>query len=133
MPAMKKGFFLVLILIIPVLVAGGCAIGSGITIGSVEHNTPTKMSMSYDRFDGYRKTTIKVEENRPVTVVVEIRSEKGSLDAYIALDNDKANSAYEGHNIPTSAFTVTLSEPGNYTLRVDANDHTENYSFEWGE
>lgn len=130
---MKKHCIIIMATLSLAAITGGCAFGGGITIGSVEQNTPTKMSMSYSKFDGYRKTTIKVEENQPVTVMVAIVSEKGSLDAYIALDNDQAITAYEGHNIPTSSFVVTLNEPGNYTLRVDANDHKGSYAFNWGE
>jgi uncharacterized membrane protein len=71
-------------------------------------------------------------ENETVEVVVSIVTEKGSIDAYIAKDDDVANSSYEGHDIQTISFTVTLSESGRYTVRVDADKHTGSYSFSWG-
>ena len=128
---MKKLLLLSLLLVIPVLAGGGCTVGSGVTINSQELNTPTRMSMLYDRFTGHRQTKITVKDE-PITVKVNIVTEKGDIDAYIARDNDKAGSVYEGNSIPTSSFTVTLNEPGSYTLRVDANNHTGSYSFFWG-
>jgi uncharacterized membrane protein len=88
--------------------------------------------MLYDEFTGYKQTHIDVGENETIEVVVSIVTEKGSIDAYIAKDNDIANSSYKGHDIPTMTFTVTLSEPGRYTVRVDAEKHTGSYSFSWG-
>jgi hypothetical protein len=119
-----------LMLLIPVL--GACTVGSGTVKNGVEYNSSTKMAMLYDEFTGYKQTHIDVGENETVEVVVSIVTEKGSIDAYIAKDNDTANSSYEGHNIPTMSFTVTLSEPGRYTVRVDADKHTGSYSFSWG-
>lgn len=129
---MKKLLLLSLLLVIPVLAGGGCTVGSGVTINSQELNTSTRMSMLYDRFTGHRQTKITVKDE-PVTVKVNIVTEKGDIDAYIARDNDKAGSVYEGNGITTSSSTVTLNEPGSYTLRVDANNHTGSYSFFRGE
>jgi hypothetical protein len=123
-------FMAVLMVLISIL--GGCTCGSGTVKNGVENNTPTKMSMLYEEFTGYKQTHINVEAGKPVVVVVSIVTEKGSIDAYIARDNDIANSSYQGNDIPTSSFTVTLTEAGKYTVRVDAEKHTGSYSFSWG-
>lgn len=108
----------------------GCTTGSGTVLRSVEDNGPSKMSMSYEKFTGYKQTHITVKDE-PVVVAVEIETESGILDAYIAIDNDILNTSYLGHDIPTTSFTVTLSEPGYYTVRVDAENHSGSYSFTW--
>ncbi len=120
------------LLIILISIPAACTTGSGTVKNGVEYNSSTKMSMLYDEFTGYKQTHIDVGENETIEVVVSIVTEKGSIDAYIAKDNDIANSSYKGHDIPTMTFTVTLSEPGRYTVRVDAEKHTGSYSFSWG-
>ena len=113
-------------------ILAGCTVGSGTVINSTEFNTPTRMSMYYDKFTGYKQTHINVGDSGPVVVAVEILTESGSIDAYIARDNDLSRASYEGHDISTTSFTVTLSEPGDYTLRVNADNHSGGYSFYWG-
>jgi hypothetical protein len=121
----------ILSLLVITSLISGCTTGSGSTLKSTELNTSTKMSMTYEKFTGYRQTKISVGENNPVTVRVNIVTENGELDAYIAKDNNRESSSYEGNNVPTSSFTVTLSEPGTYTIRVDAKNHSGSYSFTW--
>ncbi len=130
----KYGYLSLLLVCLMVLISmlGGCTVGSGTVKNGIEYNSSTKMAMLYDEFTGYKQTHIDVEAGKPVMVVVSIVTEKGSIDAYIARDNDIANSSYEGHDVPTMSFTVTLSEPGRYTVRVDAKKHTGSYSFSWG-
>ena len=114
-----------------ILLLCACTIGSGTARNATELNTPTKMSMQYDKFNGFKETSLKVEDGGEITVSVNIITEKGSIDAYIAKNSDQSEAAYEGHDVPTSSFTVTLSEPGTYTIRVDADDHCGAYSFSW--
>lgn len=125
----KNGLLLVLLVLITIL--GGCTRGSGTVTNASELHTSTKMSMLYDKFNGYKEAQIKVKEGESVVVTVNFVTESGSIDAYIAKNNDTDNSSYEGHDISTSSFTVTLSEQRNYTIRVDAKDHTGSYSFSW--
>ncbi len=129
---MKKKYLLPIILVITiVMVFNGCSRGSYSCKNSIEVNTHTKMSMSYEKFKGYKETEITVKEGESVVVSVEIVTESGSINAYIAKDNDKKNCSYEGNDIQTSSFDVTLSEAGKYTLRVDADNHKGSYSFSW--
>lgn len=109
----------------------GCTVDSSFVVGAVEKNTSTQMSMSYRKFDGYKQRKFEVKEGAPVIVSVEIETESGNLDAYIAKDNSKEDAVYEGHDIPDSSFTVTVSEPGEYTIRVEGEDHSGSYSFSW--
>lgn len=126
----KKPYLLITALLLMAL-AAGCSTGAGTLKYGSELNTPTKMSMSHEDFIGHKETQVMVLEGQPVVVTVSIITEKGTIDAYIAKDNNKANSSYEGHDIKTSTFTVTLKEPGQYTIRVEAKNHSGSYSFSW--
>ncbi|MHC1750622.1 MAG: hypothetical protein AB9856_20315 [Cellulosilyticaceae bacterium] len=127
---MKK-IFLISVLVAMLLVVGGCTKGSSFILSGDETNTPTQMAMTYKRFSGFKQTDIKVKKGEPLTVKVGIVTQKGHLDAYIAKDNDLQNCQYQGTNLSTSSFEVTLTEEGTYTIRVDANKHTGSYSFSW--
>ncbi len=124
---MKKILFIFIILVI---LLSGCTTGSGTVLRGSEDNGPSKMSMTYEKFTGHKQTHITVKDE-PVTVTVSIVTESGTIDAYIAKDNDVSNASYEGHDIQTRTFTVTLSEPGDYVARVDAKSHSGSYSFSW--
>lgn len=121
----------VLLLISIILLLGlcSCNMGSYTTILSVETDNSSEKAMKYQKFNGYKTYTFKADEGEEVTVAVSVTSESGSLSAYIAKGGDKANAVYEGNGIPTSEFTVTISESGTYTIRVDAENHKGSYSF----
>lgn len=129
---MRKNYLLiVLFAALSMSLVTACTQGSGMIKNGNELHTSTKMSMIYDEFTGYKESKIQVNEGQPVEVNVSIVTEKGSIDAYIAKDNNKNNSSYEGHDIPTSEFSVTLKEQGVYTIRVDTKKHSGSYSFSW--
>lgn len=113
------------------LACTGCTSGSYSVKTGNELNSSTRMSMQYTEFSGYKQTTLTVKDE-PVDVTVSFVTESGTLDAYIAKDNDTAHCSYQGENVPTATFVVTLSEPGKYTLRVDGEKHVGSYSFSWG-
>ena len=127
----KNVLLIVMFAALSMSIVTGCTKGTGMIKNGNELNTSTKMSMIYDEFTGYKESQIKVIEGQPVEVNVSIVTEKGTIDAYIARDNNKNNSSYEGHAIPTSSFTVTLKEEGIYTIRVDTKNHSGSYSFSW--
>ena len=127
----KNDILIVLFVALSMSIVTGCTMGSGMIKNGNELNTSTKMSMVYNEFTGYKETQIKVVEGQPVEVNVSIVTEKGTINAYIAKDNNKNNSSYEGRSIPTSYFTVTLKEQGVYTIRVDAKKYSGSYSFSW--
>lgn len=122
---------LIFLLILSLILIVGCSSGSYTVVKASEVNTPTKMSMSYYRFTGYKQTNVNVKEGQPLVVTFDIVTDEGTLNAYIAKDNDKSNCSYEGNDIQTSHFTVTLTEKGKYTIRVDAKKHSGSYTITW--
>jgi len=111
----------------------GCTKSSYVIISGEDNNTSTQMSMTYKQFSGFKETQIKVKDGEEVKVSVEIVSNGGTLDAYIAKDNDESTAVYKGNDIKSSDFTVTLKEAGTYTIRVDGDKHVGGYMFYWGE
>lgn len=111
----------------------GCTTGSFSAKNASEVNTSTKMSMTYDNFNGWKKAKLTVKEGETVEVQVSFVTQSGELEAYIAKDDDYVKSVYMGNNIQTSSFVVTISQPGEYTIKVTAKKHSGSYSFSWGE
>lgn len=129
---MKKMLLTGLLLLVGFSLAG-CTVGSYTVINAVKDNTATRMSMSYDRLNGYLETQVTVTEGFPVEVVVEIETLSGRLDASICRLEDPETCSYEGVEVPTGSFTVTLTFPTTYVIRVDARRHEGSYYFDWAD
>ncbi|MDF2510985.1 MAG: hypothetical protein K0S04_851 [Herbinix sp.] len=117
----------ILLILITLLSFSGCS--SGFEIGSVENSTSTKITMSYYLFSGVKTRKITVEKDKPVDVAVEIESEGGSLD--LSITDEKGNSSYQGQDLESSSFLVTLSEEGTYTLQIEAKKHKGSFDISW--
>jgi hypothetical protein len=122
--------FLIILLII-LLTFAGCS--GNIEIGSIENNTSKEMSASYTKFSGTKQTNLTVEAGKPIDISADIVTKKGSLNVYIYQKGEKseANYNYSGTNIKTTNFTVTLSDPGDYIIKVTARNHKGSFSFTW--
>lgn len=128
----KVGLLMMLLALTGILF--GCSNGdSPEVVGGVETNTERSMSMTYEKFDGRKQggEPIHVGEGEEVVVRVRVITEGGSLTVYIAPEADPKDYVLESHDLPTSQFTVTLSEEGDYLLQVEAKDHKGGYSIEW--
>lgn len=132
MPKSRMRHWLPLSLLLLILVASGCTRSSQVVLTATEDNSPTRFSMTYSRFSGFKETEITVKEGAPVEVNVDIVTESGQLDAWIGRKDSDADRPYIGNDIPTTAFSVTLAEPGTYVLHVEGRKHTGSYAFDWG-
>ncbi len=137
---MNKKINLLLAIIFALFFISGCTYGSGSSTGSVEINTFSKMSMSYQKFSGYKAAGLHVKEGEAVEVSVDIVSNKGKLDFTIVKKADKKDgknqtdeTVYQGNDLPTSEFKVTLDEPGDYKITVTAEEHKGSYKVTWHE
>lgn len=122
---MKKLLIFPLMLVL-ILGLAGC---STLEIGSIENNTSSKMTGSYTMLSGTKEHRLTVKDGEPVDVSVDIVTKSGKIDIFIFKDKD--NYEYEGHDVKTSDFSVALSDPGKYTIRVKAHKHKGSYSFKW--
>ncbi|MGZ9584707.1 hypothetical protein [Paenibacillus marinisediminis] len=123
---MRQALAVMLSLLLMVSLAG-CTSDGYTTIGSIGNNTNTMMSMSYKFFDGHKGKTITVKG--PTEVSVEVESIKGKLN--ISIEDENGEYAYQGTDIPTSAFQVQLDQQGKYKLSIDAEDHEGSYHISW--
>jgi len=128
---MKKSISIVIIMFIMMFLIG-CTKSSYVIISGQDNDSSTQMSMTYEQFSGYKETQIKVKDGEEVKVSVKIATAGGTIDAYIAKDNNESTAVYKGNDIKSSNFTVTLKEAGTYTIRVDGDKHTGGYLFNWG-
>ncbi len=104
----------------------GC---SNISIGSVQNNTSHKMSASYFLYSGMKKKELTVKDGETVEIAIKITTKKGKIDAFIYDENGEY--LYKGEDIQEEASSVTLTEPGDYTIEVDADNHRGSFSFTW--
>lgn len=109
------------------MLLSGCT-GSYTTKMSVENRNSHSFSMRYDYFNGTKVYTIDAKEEH-LAVKVDIVSDSGELAVTIAKGGETP--AYTGNQIPTSSFTVYLSDPGKYTVTITAQKHAGSYSFDW--
>lgn len=129
---MKKLLLVGLLLLFGFSVSG-CTVGSYTVVNALKDNTATRMSMSYDRLNGYLETQVTVTEGSPLEIVVEFETISGRLDASICRLEDPETCSYEGVEVQTSSFTVTLIYATTYVIRVDARRHEGSYFFDWAD
>lgn len=121
---MKKAGLLFLLLL-ALLGLGGCSFQFGYS----GNNSTHEMSGSYYKFSGDKDKEITLEEGETLDILVDIVTKEGIIDVSIMDDNEVY--IYEGNDLQTTSFTVTLSEPGEYTLKVEAKDHKGSFSLTW--
>jgi hypothetical protein len=127
--SMRKKIRLLIIGIILTSLFTGCSSGSYISIGSVQKDTATSMSMSYSKFSGQRSTSLTVKKGEIIDVAINIVTKSGSIN--VAIDNESGESFYEGTDVPTSSFVVSLEKEGEYKLSVNAKSHKGSYEISW--
>jgi len=127
---MKKMFLLTIAMLLGIALLG-CSRGSYSVINGQELNSSTRFSMIYDRFNGFKEKDVTVEVGEPMEISVSFTTISGKLDSSICRKDDSEVCDYQGNDVATSSFTVTLTDPGTYVIRVDADRHSGSYSFSW--
>lgn len=82
---------------------------------------------------GTEQRFYQVKEGNVGELKITVTRESGSLNISVYPVNDTQNYCYRGTDIPTSDFTVTLSEPGEYTVFIEAEKFVGSYGFDWTE
>lgn len=126
---MKKKIMLLIAGVILISLFAGCSKGSYISIGSVQKDTATSMSMSYSKFSGQKSTSLKVKKDEIIDVAINIVTKSGSIN--VSIDNENGESFYEGTDVPTSSFVVSLEKEGEYKIGVNAKSHKGSYKISW--
>jgi ABC-type glycerol-3-phosphate transport system substrate-binding protein len=70
-----------------------------------------------------------VGKNETYEITMSFKNESGSVSAFIAKDGVKDNAIYTGTDIPSSTFTVTASEPGEYQIHYEVSNYIGEYTY----
>ena len=114
-------------LLVIILLFTGCS--TSFQIGAIESNSSNEFHASYYDLSGSKVKKVTVKEGKPLDISMDIVTKKGTLDVLIY--KDKNDNQYEGHALATTTSTVTLSDPGTYTIKVIAKKHRGSYTFKW--
>lgn len=128
-PAIRTGIFLFILLTV-------CAF-SGCTPKEAE---PQSASMNVDVItsadgkaymvkNGSEKGHFSVEDGKPCQVEITVKKQSGALHIRIEKDKDH-KPIYQGKDLPSSQFTVTAEEAGDYTVTVQAKNFVGEYRTE---
>ena len=72
-----------------------------------------------------------LEEGRTGELEISVETESGSVDISVFPTNAPDRFCYRGTALPTSVFTVTLAEAGEYTVQIQADRFVGSYGFAW--
>lgn len=125
-----KRFLIALLAAAMLLMLAGCEFSSGMKLMCVETSTSTSWKMSYSKFTGTERETIRTTE--PDTrVTVQVVTNAGSLNLKVTPADDPDRTLYQGTDMPTCEFTFNIPEAGKYTVTVTADDHEGSYVLDW--
>lgn len=122
------GFFLTICLLV---LATACSGGSSYSVMN-PRTFPLMdgMAMRYSKMNGKKAETIfAVRGTRPV-LDVEVETVSGSIAIVVAKNNARDVVIDRYDNVQTSQFAITLPEPGEYYVWVEAKDHQGSFWIE---
>ncbi len=123
---MKKFISVIIAILIIVLCVSGCTNGGYSTIKSVEKGTSKYWQMSYEKFNGNKKYTLKSSEDGEHTFNIEIITNSGTLG--LTIKDEDGTSIYNGNELPSSSFEVKANGKGKYTIEAKANNHNGSFN-----
>ena len=82
---------------------------------------------------GTEQRFYQVEDGQAGELTVSIERESGSLNIFVFQEGEERRYFYRGTDLPTAGFTVTLSEPGEYKVWVEAARFAGTYELGWNE
>lgn len=124
----KPGKFAVCILIVALLAMfTGC--------GSGQDAEQPSMNISFENgqtvYTGTEQRFYQLEDGQVGNLAISVTRESGSLNISVFPTAAPQQYCYRGTDIPTSDFTVTLSESGEYKVRIEADHFAGSYGLEW--
>ena len=84
---------------------------------------------TYTVKNGCEKVHFSVGDGKPCQVEISVKKQSGTLTLRIE-KNGEEKPIYQGTDLPSSQFTVTADEAGEYTVTVEANDFIGEYRTE---
>lgn len=120
-------FFSVLLFCFGALALTACKRGGFLLVGNVSTQRDGKISMKYKKFDGEKSYCAEFKADETIAVTVE--TESGKLAMRIGKQGEEA--VYEGGFTEDFSFTVTIKQPGTYTIYLSAKNHQGGFALEW--
>lgn len=82
-------------------------------------------------YNGTEQDFYTVKQGQTGELRISVRTESGSLGISVFPSTDPEHFCYRGTEIPTSDFSVTLPEAGDYTVWIEAEHFAGSYEFGW--
>ena len=127
---------LVAALLAMTILLAGCGGGSSYSLTNPigEISGPGLLAVNYSNFDGLRfGDFFPVAQGETLVFHVNVITESGSLSIFVTPEDNEDMIVYRADDIATSEFTFTLTDPGQYKLWLQAENHKGGYSIsaEW--
>ena len=84
---------------------------------------------TYTVKNGCEKGHFSVGDKNPCQIEITVKKQSGKLNIRIEKDGEE-KPVYRGTDLPSSQFTVTAAEAGEYTVTVEAKDFIGEYRTE---
>lgn len=105
--------------------------------GSKQSEKTPRMNIDYVNgqtvYTGTEQRFYQVKEGRAGELKITVTRESGKLNISVCRSDDETDCRYRGVDIPTSDFAVTLTEPGEYRVLIEADKFAGGYGFNWSE
>ena len=121
--------------VVCILIAALAALITG--CGSAQNAETPSMNIDFVNgqtvYSGTEQRFYQVKEGNAGELKITVTRESGNLNISVCPVNDPQHYCYRGTDIPSSDFTVTLPEPGEYKVFVEADKFAGSYIFDWTE
>jgi hypothetical protein len=113
------------------LLLSGCSGSSGYSVTKPvgEVSNPVQLALSYENFNGKKLGDFyPVATGELIDFHVYVETRSGSLTIYLTPEDDRDKIIYIAEDIPSSEFSFTIDQPGEYVLYLVGENHKGGYS-----
>lgn len=103
-----------------------CAKAPEMTVNVIKTKDGTSLTVQ----NGTEQRSFRVEKGQSCEVFITVNKAGGTLDIEIERADGK-KTLYVGKDLPSSSFSVTASEAGDYVVLIEAGGFVGGYSVEW--
>lgn len=119
---------LIIILLACIMILTSCSMGSyKIIKGDVDFNKDS-VSGSYEEFNGYKSTSVKLEEGSTICLNLKVKTEEGSLVVEVI---DEKDNVMLNMNSDVEEQELNIKSTGTYKIRVEGDKHKGEFKLDW--
>lgn len=82
-------------------------------------------------YNGTEQRFYQVDEGMEAELEIEVNRNSGSINITVVDSDSSQKVFYQGTDIPTSDFKVSLPSPGEYKVLTQADNFNGSYTFTW--